>query len=76
MKKRVLITGLFFFVLFAVCFPFAAGAEDDGVIDERQRRQCQDNSTDRRQYIERGKFRGVVGTRLGMPSTPAANMGR
>jgi hypothetical protein len=29
-----MITGLFFFVLSAVCFPFAAGAEDQGVVDE------------------------------------------
>jgi hypothetical protein len=34
MKKRVMITGLFFFVLSAVCFPFAAVAVDEGVVDE------------------------------------------
>ena len=34
MNKSVLIPALFFFVLSAVCFPFAAGAEDEGVIDE------------------------------------------
>ena len=30
MKRRVMITGLFFFVVSAVWFPFAAGAQDEG----------------------------------------------
>jgi hypothetical protein len=34
MKKSVLIPALFFFVLSTVCFTLAAGAEDEGVIDE------------------------------------------